>query len=80
MDGIKREYRGQINMVYVRMDQQEGRELAQQYGVVGIPTILLLDSKGNQVNVLRGSIPRPLIEQAVEELVRQQAVTAEAGE
>ena len=80
MDGIKREYRGQLDVVYVSMDERDGKELAREYGVVGTPTILLLDSEGNQVSVLRGSLAQPLIEQAVEDLVVQETITARGGE
>jgi thioredoxin-related protein len=80
VDGIKREYRGRLNVVYVSLDKPDGKEVAKQYGVVGTPTLLFLDSEGNQVNVLRGSFPSPLIEQAVVDLLAQQAVTASDGE
>ena len=80
MDGIKREYRGRLNVVYVSLDKPDGKELAKQYGVVGTPTLLFLDSEGNQVNVLRGSFPSPLIEQAVADLLAQQAVIASGGD
>jgi thioredoxin-like negative regulator of GroEL len=69
VDGIRREYRGRLNVVYVSIDRSDSKELAQEYGVVGTPTILLLDSEGNQVDVLRGSFPPPLVEQAVEDLL-----------
>ena len=69
MDGIRREYRGRLNVVYVSIDRSDGKESAREYGIVGTPTILLLDSEGNQVNVLRGSLPPSLIERAVEDLL-----------
>jgi thioredoxin-related protein len=69
VDGIKREYRGRLNVVYVSIDRPDGKGLAREYGVVGTPTILLLDSEGNQVDVLRGSFPPLLVEQAVEDLL-----------
>ena len=69
MNGVKREYVGRLNVVYVNMDRPDGKKLAREYGVVGTPTILFLDSEGNQVNTLRGSLPPSLIEQAVEDLV-----------
>jgi thioredoxin-like negative regulator of GroEL len=71
VDGIKREYRGRLKVVFVSMDRSDGKELAKQYGVVGTPTILLLDSEGNQVSVLRGAFPAPMIERAVEDLLAQ---------
>ena len=71
VDGIKQKYKRHIDVVYVSVDQPDGKELAREYGVIGTPTLLLLDSEGDQVNVLRGSFPAPLIEQAVEDLIIQ---------
>ena len=71
MNGFRREYRGQLNVIFAGIDRPDGKELAKQYGVVGTPTILLLDSQGNQVNVLRGSFPPSLIEQAIESALAQ---------
>ena len=64
MNGIKREYRRRLNVVYVSMDRPAGEELAKQHGVVGTPTILLLDGEGGRVNVLRSLIPPSLITSA----------------
>ena len=71
VDGIRREYRGQLNVVYAGMDRVDGKRLAEEYGFVGTPTLLLLDSQGNQVNRLQGLLPPSLIEQAVENLLAQ---------
>ena len=71
VDGIEQKYKRQIDVVYVSVDEPEGKELAREYGVIGTPTFLLLDSEGNQVNILRGSLPLPVIEQAIEELIAQ---------
>ena len=56
-------------MVYVSMDREKGQELAKQYGVIGTPTLLFLDSEDNQVNMLRGAFPSSIIEQAIEDLL-----------
>ncbi len=71
VNGIKRKYGRQIKVVFVSMDQAKGKELAKQHGVVGTPTILLFDSEGEQVNVLRGSFPPSLVEQAIKDLLAQ---------
>lgn len=73
MDGIKREYRGRLNIVYVDVGRSDGKQLARERGVTGTPTILLLDREGRQVNVLRGSFPPEMIEQAVEELLAEES-------
>ena len=72
MDGIKREYRGQLDVVYVNIVRADGKELAKQHGVVGTPTILLLNSEGDRMNMLRGVLPPSVIEQAVEDLLAQE--------
>ncbi len=71
VDGIRQKYRKQLNVVYVSLDRSGGKKLAKQYGVFGTPTFLLLDSEGNQVSILRGSLPAPVIEQAIEDLIAQ---------
>ncbi|MBU0703493.1 MAG: hypothetical protein KKC18_06460 [Chloroflexi bacterium] len=69
VDGVKRAYRGRLKVIYVSMDRPNGKELAKEYGIIGTPALLLLDSEGNQVNVLRGLLPQSVIEQAVEDLL-----------
>jgi thioredoxin-related protein len=76
VDGIKREYRGRLNVVYVDIGRADGKERAKEYGVMGTPTLLLLDSEGKQVNVLRGSLPPQVIKQAIEDLLAQESTTS----
>jgi thioredoxin-like negative regulator of GroEL len=71
VNGIKREYRGQLVVVYVEIDRGRGKEIAREYGVMGTPTLLFLDSAGNQVDVLRGAMSQSTIERAVEDLLAQ---------
>ncbi len=71
MDGIKREYRGQSNVVYVDLDRARGKETAREYGVMGTPTLLFLDSEGNSVHMLRGSLSQAAVERVVEDLLSQ---------
>lgn len=72
VDGVRRKYRGEIRVIYVSLDQREGKALAKEHGVVGTPTLLFLDSEGDQVNVLRGSFPSAVLEQAVEDLLARE--------
>jgi len=71
VDGIKREYRGQIDVVYISIDRPKGKKLAREYGVIGTPTLLFLDHEGNQVNGMRGALLQNMIEQEIEELLTQ---------
>ncbi len=59
-------------MIYVSLDQRDGRALAKEHGVVGTPTLLLLDSEGKRFNVLCGSFPSAVLEQALEELLTRE--------
>jgi thioredoxin 1 len=69
VDEIRRKYRRRVDVVYVNMDRDEGKRVAREYGIIGTPTLLLLDSEGRQVNVLRGTLPTRVIEQTVEDLL-----------
>ena len=69
MNGIEREYRAQLNVVYVSMDEQEGVDVARDLGIMGTPTILLLDEKGEQINVIRGVPAETQVIQLIEALI-----------
>ena len=75
MDGIKREYRGQLDVVYLDISRTRGEEMAREHDIMGTPTLLLLDSEGNQVNVLRGLLSKSALEQAVDDLLAQSTTT-----
>lgn len=65
----KRSYKGRVNLVDANLDRPKGKELAKEHNVIGYPTLLLLDSDGDQVNVLRGVIPLSVVENAFDELI-----------
>jgi len=61
VDAVKKEYRGRVNFEYVNMDTEEGKEKAKEFGVVGYPMLLILDSKGERFSLLQGLIPKEAI-------------------
>jgi thioredoxin-like negative regulator of GroEL len=69
VDEIRRKYGRQVDFVYVNVSRDDGERLAREHGIIGTPTLLLLDSEGRQVNVLRGTLPTPVIEQVIKDLV-----------
>jgi thioredoxin 1 len=71
VDEIARQYGQQLDVVYAQVDRQDGKQLANQYGVIGYPTILLLDSEGERVGLLSGVVPRPALEKMVDELLQE---------
>ena len=70
VDEIKRAHRGELKVVYATLEDETGRVLADQYGIIGFPVILLLDGDGERVSLLRGTVPQPALEQAVQALVQ----------
>jgi thioredoxin 1 len=79
IDDIRREYRARLHVVYISIDELEGRIRADEYGVFGTPTILLLSGDGEQVNVLRGSFPAAVIERAIEDLLALETARQSGG-
>ena len=49
MDGIERELAGRARVVRLNMLSAEGRELAVRWGVRGVPTLIVLDGRGETV-------------------------------
>jgi len=71
VDGLRRKYGRQVDFVYVNVSEEGGERIGRQHGIIATPTLLLLDSDGHQMNVLRGTLPESVIEQAIVDLVAQ---------
>jgi len=69
VNGIRKEYGRELNFVYVCLEEERGRDLARQYGIQGYPVVLLLDSEGNRVNVIRGVVAPVVLENAIGDLL-----------
>ena len=54
------------------ISRQQGKDLAKKHGIIGYPTVLLLDSNGEQVGVLRGVVPLPSLEKALDGLLQEE--------
>lgn len=72
VEELEGKYGRQLNVVYAEVDQQQGKDLARKHGIIGYPTILLLDSNGEQVGVLRGVVPLPSLEKALDGLLQKE--------
>ena len=72
IDDIRDAYDRQLTVVYATIDEPEGKELAHRHGIIGYPTMLLLDSDGQEVGVLRGVVPKTLLVDMVDELIDQE--------
>lgn len=69
VEGIRNTYRGELNVIVATLEEEKGRNLADQYGIVGFPVVLLLDRDGERVSRMQGVVPQPTLEQAVEKLI-----------
>ena len=63
---LARDYNGKIKIAKIDVDA-EG-ELAQQFNIVSIPTILVFN-KGQVVKQQIGAVPRPALEKMIKELI-----------
>ncbi len=63
---MARDYSGKIKIAKIDVDA-EG-ELAQQFNIVSIPTILIFN-KGQVVKQQIGAVPRPALEKMIKELI-----------
>ncbi len=66
MDGLERDLTGQVEVVRVDILSSIGRTIAGQYGVVAVPTMLLIDGDGRIITQQSGIPDRRLLrEQAI---------------
>ena len=72
VDQIRSAHRGELKVVYATLEDERGKELADQHGILGFPVVLLLDAEGERANLLRGVVPQPTLEQAVTDLIDSQ--------
>jgi thiol-disulfide isomerase/thioredoxin len=72
IDEIRDTYDRQLAVVYATIDEPEGKELAHRHGIIGYPTMLLLNSDGEEVGVLRGVVPKTALVRMIDELLDQE--------
>ncbi len=68
IEQLAQQYAGQVNIV--KCDVEEGEEVAAQFGITSVPTIVFLDGAGQQVSRLVGAQPKPRIEQEIAKLLQ----------
>jgi thioredoxin-related protein len=71
VDGIERELEGRAQVVRLNVMDGVGGQLAQRYGVRGVPTMVVLDGAGETVYVKTGSPNRGEVLAAVEGVMGQ---------
>jgi len=66
---LEAQYQDRIDFHVFDIDQPAAHELAERYGVAGIPAIVLLDAKGNMVKSLSGHQTEDQLTTAIEGLL-----------
>jgi thioredoxin-related protein len=66
VDEVKGDYGRKVKFEYVSMDDKSGKDKATEYGVIGYPNILILDSTGEEFSLLKGVMPKASIEKALD--------------
>ena len=54
VDGIEKDLEGTAKVIRLSVTSQVGNQMAQRYGVRGVPTIVVLDGKGEVVTLSVG--------------------------
>ncbi len=72
VDEVKREYSRQVNFEYINMDDKSGKDTASEYGVIGYPNLLILDSSGERFSLLKGVVPKQTLEKTLDDLLAKE--------
>lgn len=72
VDEVKKEYRSKVNFEYVSMDDKSGEERAAEYGVLGYPNLLILDSSGEQFSLLKGVVAKESIAATLDNVLAEE--------
>jgi thioredoxin-related protein len=73
VDEVKREYGGKVTFEIVSMDDAAGKERATEYGIIGYPNLLILDSQGKEITVLKGVVPKETLARTLDEVLAREA-------
>jgi thiol-disulfide isomerase/thioredoxin len=71
VDGIERDLQGQAKVMRLNVLGGLGSQVAQRYGVRGVPTLIVLDGSDSPVKYVVGIPNRQAVVQQVQALVSQ---------
>ncbi|MBI3859876.1 MAG: thioredoxin [Thaumarchaeota archaeon] len=67
MDQLSKEYDGKVK--FVKIDTDDNQELAAQFGIMSIPTVMLF-AKGKVEDIVIGAVPSAVFKTKIDGLVR----------
>lgn len=68
IDQLSKEYDGKVK--FVKIDTDENQDLALQFGIMSIPTVMLF-SKGKVEDIVVGAVPASVFKSKLESLVKK---------
>ena len=68
MHKLSEEYQGRVK--FVKVDTDANQELAVQFGIMSIPTVMFF-SKGKVEDIVIGAVPSSVLKSKVDELAKQ---------
>ena len=72
VDEVKSDYGRKVKFEYISMDDKSGKDKATEYGVIGYPNLLILDSAGEEFSLLKGVVPQASIEKALDDVLAKE--------
>lgn len=69
VDGLEEQYQGQIAFQRIDANRGDGPKIVREYNILGHPTILLIDQRGDEKNRLVGPQTAENLEILLEQLL-----------
>jgi len=63
---LSQEYEGKLR--FAKLDTEESQEVAGKFGIMGIPTMIMLN-KGQEIGRIVGALPKEQLKQKIDELL-----------
>lgn len=80
MNGLAQEYKGDVYVTYIDIDDSSNRALVNQYGATSIPLMVVLNDRGEISSVFRGLTPASLLRAAIDRALRESTGSAAVRE
>jgi thiol-disulfide isomerase/thioredoxin len=69
VDRLKKEFSGQVDFIFLNVDEKENDDEAAKYKIQYIPTFIFLDKNGKQVDKVVGGISEEELRKKIENLL-----------
>lgn len=73
MNGLEREYRGDLYVTYVDIDNRSNRALVAEYNASSIPLMVILNDAGEISSILRGLTSASTLREAFARALQESA-------